>query len=156
MLFRSASESCTFRIGYVFFAPLRKAIRYKCKRRFRIIILQKIALKIAAKIASVNRPLRPYSKSKSSLTLKFQWVIYEWKFNVSFSRVSLLFLNSWRVSVIYLTMWLLTLQLFKNSIDTQGNGHLHNRLNWSRKKFHHSLKEHHKISNIPKFRCEML
>jgi hypothetical protein len=23
-------------------------------------------------------------------------------------------------------------------------------------KFHHSLKEHHKISNIPKFRCEML
>jgi hypothetical protein len=26
----------------------------------------------------------------------------------------------------------------------------------SRQKFHHSLKEHHKISNIPKFRCEML
>jgi hypothetical protein len=25
-----------------------------------------------------------------------------------------------------------------------------------RQKFHHSLKEHHKISNIPKFRCEML
>jgi hypothetical protein len=24
------------------------------------------------------------------------------------------------------------------------------------KKFHHSLKEHHKISNIPKFRSEML
>jgi hypothetical protein len=23
-------------------------------------------------------------------------------------------------------------------------------------KFHHSLKEHHKISNITKFRCEML
>ena len=23
-------------------------------------------------------------------------------------------------------------------------------------KFHHSLKEHHKISNIPNFRCEML
>jgi hypothetical protein len=23
-------------------------------------------------------------------------------------------------------------------------------------KFHHSLKEHHKISSIPKFRCEML
>jgi prolipoprotein diacylglyceryltransferase len=22
--------------------------------------------------------------------------------------------------------------------------------------FHHSLKEHHKISNIPKFRCKML
>jgi hypothetical protein len=29
--------------------------------------------------------------------------------------------------------------------------HLHYRL-----KFEHSLKEHHKISNIPKFRCEML
>ena len=29
-------------------------------------------------------------------------------------------------------------------------------LNKSRQKFHHSLKEHHKISDIPKFRCEML
>jgi hypothetical protein len=46
----------------------------------------------------------------------------------------------------------------------QGNvlamDHLHDRLNLdlnkSRQKFHHSLKEHHKISNIPKFRCEML
>ena len=28
--------------------------------------------------------------------------------------------------------------------------------NKSRQKFHHSLKEHHKITNIPKFRCEML
>ena len=35
---------------------------------------------------------RPYSKS--SLTLN------EWKFNLSFSRVSLLFLNSWRASAI--------------------------------------------------------
>jgi hypothetical protein len=26
----------------------------------------------------------------------------------------------------------------------------------SRQKFHHSVEEHHKISNIPKFRCEML
>jgi hypothetical protein len=38
--------------------------------------------------------------------------------------------------------------------------HLHYRLNFdldkSRQIFHHSLKEHHKISNIPKFRCEML
>jgi chromosome segregation ATPase len=38
--------------------------------------------------------------------------------------------------------------------------HLRNRqnfdLNKSRQKFHYSLKEHHKISNIPKFRCEML
>ena len=37
--------------------------------------------------------------------------------------------------------------------------HLHYRLNFdlnkSRQKFHHSLKEHHKISNIPKFRCEI-
>jgi hypothetical protein len=29
-------------------------------------------------------------------------------------------------------------------------------LDKSRQKFHHSLKEHHKISNIPKFCCEML
>jgi hypothetical protein len=28
-------------------------------------------------------------------------------------------------------------------------------LNKSRQKFHHSLKEHHKIGNIPKFRCEI-
>ena len=28
-------------------------------------------------------------------------------------------------------------------------------LDKSRQTFHHSLKEHHKISNIPKFRCEM-
>ena len=29
-------------------------------------------------------------------------------------------------------------------------------LDKSRQKFYHSLKEHHKISNMPKFRCEML
>jgi hypothetical protein len=29
-------------------------------------------------------------------------------------------------------------------------------LDKSRQKFHHSLKERHKISNIPAFRCEML
>ena len=29
-------------------------------------------------------------------------------------------------------------------------------LDKSRQTFHHSLKEHHKISNIPKFLCEML
>jgi hypothetical protein len=29
-------------------------------------------------------------------------------------------------------------------------------LDKSRQIFHHSLKERHKISNIPKFRCEML
>jgi hypothetical protein len=37
---------------------------------------------------------RPYSKSSLILTLN------EWKFNLSFSWVSLLFLKSWRVSVI--------------------------------------------------------
>ena len=29
-------------------------------------------------------------------------------------------------------------------------------LHKSRQKFHYSLKEHHKISNIAKFRCKML
>jgi hypothetical protein len=29
-------------------------------------------------------------------------------------------------------------------------------LDKSRQKIHHGLKEHHKISNIPKFRCKML
>jgi hypothetical protein len=29
-------------------------------------------------------------------------------------------------------------------------------LDKSRQQFHHRLKEHHKSSNIPKFRCEML
>jgi hypothetical protein len=53
--------------------------------------------------------IRPYSKS--SLTLN------EWRFNLSFSLVSVLFLNSWR-SVSYLTMWLLTLQLFKKTALT--------------------------------------
>jgi hypothetical protein len=36
--------------------------------------------------------LRPYSKSSLALTLN------EWRFNLSFSWVSMLFLNSWRVS----------------------------------------------------------
>jgi hypothetical protein len=40
------------------------------------------------------RVYHPYSKSSLTLTLN------EWKFNLSFSRVSLLFLNSWRVSVV--------------------------------------------------------
>jgi hypothetical protein len=26
----------------------------------------------------------------------------------------------------------------------------------SEQKFHHSLKEYHKVNNIPKFRCKML
>ena len=37
---------------------------------------------------------------------------------------------------------------------------LHNKQNFDldkyRQKYQHSLKEHHKISKIPKFRCEML
>jgi hypothetical protein len=40
------------------------------------------------------------------------------------------------------------------------NGLLPNEQNFdldkSRQTFHYDLKEHHKISNIPKFRCEML
>jgi hypothetical protein len=44
--------------------------------------------------------------------------------------------------------------------STSRMDHLHYRLNFdlnkSRQKFHHSLKEHHKISNIPNFRWEML
>ena len=39
-------------------------------------------------------------------------------------------------------------------------GPLRNKQNFdldkSRQKYHHSLKEHRKISKIPKFRCEML
>jgi hypothetical protein len=38
--------------------------------------------------------IRPYSKSSLTLTL----TLNEWRFNPSFSRVSMLFLNSWRVS----------------------------------------------------------
>jgi hypothetical protein len=50
--------------------------------------------------------------SKSSLTLK------KWRFNLSFPWVSMVFLNSWRVCVVpYYTTT--TLQLFKNSTDTQ-------------------------------------
>ena len=50
--------------------------------------------------------------------------------------------------------------LFKDRFQSNLMDHLHYRLNFdlnkSRQKFHHSLKERHKISNIPKFRCEML
>ena len=48
----------------------------------------------------------------------------------------------------------------RHSYWSESMDHFHYRLNFdlnkSRQKFHHSLKEHHKISNIPKFRCEML
>jgi hypothetical protein len=60
---------------------------------------------------SLLRYDRPYSKS--SLTLN------EWKLNLSFSRLSLLFSSSWRASVIPYYVTMLTLQLFGNSIDTQ-------------------------------------
>ena len=52
--------------------------------------------------------------SKSSLTVK------EWRLNLSFPWVSVQFLNSWRVSVVPYCVTILTLVLFKNSIDTQG------------------------------------
>ena len=42
----------------------------------------------------ITKHLRPYSKSSLTLTLN------EWRFNLSDSLVSMLFLNSWRVSVI--------------------------------------------------------
>jgi hypothetical protein len=49
---------------------------------------------------------------------------------------------------------------FEAEIKVSDMDYLNYRLNFdlnkSRQKFHHSLKEHHKISNIPKFRCEML
>jgi hypothetical protein len=68
----------------------------------------------------------PTTSDRSNLHDQFRWDLY---------------LNMPRVSYIW--------------ID-----HLRNRLNFdlnkSRQTFHHSLKEHHKISNIPKFRCEML
>jgi hypothetical protein len=42
--------------------------------------------------------------------------------------------------------WLIDLSAFEWNFDVDMPG----------QKFHHSLKEHHKISNISKFRCEML
>jgi hypothetical protein len=46
------------------------------------------------------------------------------------------------------TTYLCAMDLFPNEQNFD--------LDKSIQKFHHSLKEHHKISNIPKFRCEML
>jgi hypothetical protein len=40
-----------------------------------------------------------------------------WRFNLSFSRVPLLFLNSWRVSFVPYYVTTHPLQLFKNSTD---------------------------------------
>ena len=61
--------------------------------------------------------LRPYSKSSLTLTL----TLNEWKFNLSFSGVSLLFLNSWRVSACHILFsdHSPSIQLFENSNDTQ-------------------------------------
>ena len=52
--------------------------------------------------------------------------------------------------VVYVTIssCLLQMDLFPNEQNFY--------LDKSRQTFHHSLKEHHKISNIPTFRCEML
>ena len=64
---------------------------------------------------------------------------------------------------IFLSVWKQLLDDYLHSCQTEKihtMDHLHYRLNFdlnkSRQKFHHSLKEHHKISNIPKFCCEML
>jgi hypothetical protein len=48
----------------------------------------------------------------------------------------------------YIVMYVIEMDLFPN----EQNFDLDN----SRQKFHHNLKEHHKISNIPKFRCKIL
>ena len=49
---------------------------------------------------------------------------------------------------IYLKNWLSAMDLFPNDQNFD--------LNKCRQKFDDSLKEYHKISNIPKFRCEVL
>ena len=47
------------------------------------------------------------------------------------------------------------MELYWTSVDLLPNEQNFD-LDKSRQKFYHSLKEHRKISNIPKFRCEML
>jgi hypothetical protein len=49
---------------------------------------------MSTNISNSSGYYRPYSKSSLTLTLN------EWRFNLSLSRVSLLFLNSWRASVV--------------------------------------------------------
>ena len=53
-------------------------------------------IKFPTTLRTVGNHLRLYSKS--SLTLTLTLTLNEWRFNLSFSRVSMLFLNSWRVS----------------------------------------------------------
>ena len=57
------------------------------------------------------RVFRPYSKSLLTLN--------EWKFNLSISRVSLLFLNSCKASGIRYYVTTYPPAVFKNGIDTQ-------------------------------------
>jgi hypothetical protein len=52
--------------------------------------------------------------------LKAHSHLKEWRFNLSSPWVPVLFLNCWRVSVAPYYATILTHQLFKNSIDTQG------------------------------------
>ena len=56
--------------------------------------------------------IRLYSKSSLTLTLN------EWRFNLNFSQVSMLFLNSWRVSR-HIVRYHTNHPAIQNSIDTQ-------------------------------------
>ena len=75
--------------------------------------------------------------NKYVLNQLFACVVYAWLVIYSYSAIK------WYFNIYHFEMF---------STD-----HLRNRQNFdpnkSRQKFHHSLKEHHKISNIPKFRC---
>jgi hypothetical protein len=67
--------------------------------------------------------------------------VFTWEtiYDCTFSKIS-------EVSQIYEDLVWIDLSPFEWNFDLDKSG----------QKFHHSLKEHHKISNIPKFRCEML
>jgi hypothetical protein len=56
--------------------------------------IRRSTLNICEYLSLVRSHLRPYSKSWLTLTLN------EWRFNQSFSWLSVLFLNTWRVSVL--------------------------------------------------------
>jgi hypothetical protein len=55
-------------------------------------------------------------------------------------------LENLRLDQVWAAFFVIDLSPFEWNFDLDKSG----------QKFHHSLKEHHKISNIPKFRCEML